>query len=489
MTDPFGAKIDKDHVLWPLFCPKPTIHILFYTDDADVLSSTADFGSTTLRDWIISANSFYADFHIDIVNRFGGSPWVSGQLRATQPLTAALLAQYDQVWFFGVSQCNLASQPENELSNAEVAALKNWMTTGGVLMTGDHANPNPDPANGLDPLLNLGRALGHRVPRAGQLRKWEGLPSSDTGVTPPGEPMGPRMNHNTQQPDPPLVLDSLGPQSDAIPQPLYLKKYPLWSFHPWFERRERPHPLFCGRSGVIEVFPDHMHEGMLSVPAAGAPDWPPGGIGPEVVASGRDTRTGRIWPVVAAYDGNPGGVGRIVADSTWHHYFNVNLRGFAAGSAARQAISDYYVNLAVWLSPKVKRDAMRCAVLWWLYRQAAVREVFLQPSWVIGGEAFDVLGRTSGRCTLVDLIFPWDKYVIVENRPHWPWPPEEWLLGGILHEYQRAAAAGEPIESRQLLQRRGIERAVKDQIEAFEYGAREAAGLAGRLDEVLGRDA
>jgi hypothetical protein len=422
------------------------------------------------------------------VNRFGGAVPVNGITSATATLTAQFLAGYDQIWFFGVNQCNLGSQPDNELSDSEVAALDGWMRTGGVLMTGDHANPNPNPANGLGPLVNLGRALGHRVPRAGQLRKWEGLPSSDFSLTAPGDPMGPRANHNTQQPNPPMPIDSLGPQSDPNPQPLQLKKYPLWSFHPWWERRERPHPLFCGRSGPIEVFPDHMHEGMLTLPGAGAPDWPAGGVGPEVIASGRDTRTGRVWPVVSAYDGIPGGVGRIVADSTWHHYFHINLVGFAPGSPARQKISEYYVNLAVWLSPPAKREAMRCSALWQLFRHAAVREITLQPPWVLGGQAFDVLDRVSGRCTLVDLIFPWDKYVIQEELPHWPWPPEEWLLGGILYEYQLAANAGERIESRQVLRQRGIERAVTEQRRAFEHGLKETSVLADRLREVLDFD-
>ncbi|MBV9822657.1 MAG: hypothetical protein JO144_10500 [Actinobacteria bacterium] len=483
MTDPMGIRIDREHILWPLFCPRPVVRILFYTDRPDVVSPGEDFSTTTLRDWIQAANNFYADFQIDIVNRFAGASTVNGVVHATSTLTAQFLAGYDQVWFFGVNQCNLPGQPDNELSDSEVAVLHDWMRTGGVLMTGDHANPNPSPGNGLDALLNLGRALGHRVPRAGQLRKWEGLPSADTGLVAAGEPMGPRANHNTQQPDPPLGIDTLGPQSDAIPQPLHLAKYPLWSFRPW-ERRERPHPLFCGRTGPIEVFPDHMHEGMLTLPAAGAPDWPAGGVGPEVIATGRDTRTGRVWPVVSAYDGHPGGVGRIVADSTWHHYFHINLTGFAPGSSARQRISEYYVNLAVWLSPPAKRQAMRCWALWFLYRHPAVQEVTLQSPWTVGGEAFDVLGRTSGPCTLIDLIISWPRYVQQEHR--WPWPPEELLLGGILSEYQLAAASGERIESRHALRRRGIERAVQEQRQGFERGLKETTALMDQLAEVLG---
>jgi hypothetical protein len=58
--------------------------------------------------------------------------------------------------------------------------LRDWMVTGGVLMTGDHANPRQSghDAN-LDNLLGLGRAIAHRVPRAGALRRWEGGPPQD----------------------------------------------------------------------------------------------------------------------------------------------------------------------------------------------------------------------------------------------------------------------------------------------------------------------
>ena len=96
------------------------------------------------------------------------------------------------MWFFGIRQCNVTGQPENELTNAEVADLQSWMDSGGgVLMTGDHANPRPFGADpGLDALVILGRALGHRVPRAGELRRWEGLPDATIAGS-----------HNTQAPD------------------------------------------------------------------------------------------------------------------------------------------------------------------------------------------------------------------------------------------------------------------------------------------------
>jgi hypothetical protein len=123
---------DKLHPWWPWFCPRPTVRILFYTDNSGVtLDDSQDFGVNRLRDLILGHNTFYAAFVVDVVNRHAGG-------HAAHKLTSAVLAQYHQVWFFGVLQANLPSQPENELTDPEVTALRAWMDAGGgVLMTGD----------------------------------------------------------------------------------------------------------------------------------------------------------------------------------------------------------------------------------------------------------------------------------------------------------------------------------------------------------------
>ncbi|MBB5235889.1 hypothetical protein [Deinococcus budaensis] len=437
--------VRKDHRLFPIFCPRPTVRILFYTDSAAVdFNSAQDFGVDLLRDLILSRNTFYVNFQIDLVNRHRPT-------HAANKLTSSLLSRYDQVWFFGVLQCNLPDQPENELTNPEVAALSRWMAQGGVLMTGDHANPKPPAAAaGLDPLLNLGRAIGHRVPRAGELRKWEGTPSAV-----------PAQSHNTQEPDGLNSLDNLTLQDDALPQRLLLKQYPLgWHFPRWI-RRSRPHPLFCGRLGPIRVFPDHMHEGELLIPSAfPAPTWPAGPVTqplPEIVARGTDKRTGSVYGVTTAYDGAAANVGRIVADATWHHYFNVNLRGFPPGTTLNE-IADYYVNLAVWLSPTPKRAAMRCHLWWWLALHPAVFMVAHNPIFVLGETAYNVLGKVASQCMISEWIFP-PHLIEWPLRERFPWPPEELVLGGIVEQYHsaiRAAQAGEKLPEVGALYARGV---------------------------------
>ncbi|HXT88003.1 MAG TPA: hypothetical protein VN714_01985, partial [Trebonia sp.] len=70
-----------------------------------------------------------------------------------------------------------------------------------------------------------------------------------------------------------------------------------------------------------------MHEGALAFPSSyPTPEWPSGPFGqptPEVVARGTDKRFAATYDLVSAYDGSMASVGRIVADSTWHHYFHV----------------------------------------------------------------------------------------------------------------------------------------------------------------------
>ncbi|MET8998722.1 hypothetical protein [Amycolatopsis sp. NPDC004169] len=473
---------DKRHPWFPFFCPKPQVDILFYTDDTSVaFNPAASFGVDAMRDLLHQRSGFHADFRIDLLNRHDGG-------HARQKLTPELLAKYDQVWFFGVLQCNQQSAPENELTDDEVAALRTWMDDreGGVLITGDHSNPRPfDAVDGaLDPLVNLGRALGHRVPRAGQLRVWEGLPSSDVTTDP-------HHTHNTQVPDGVHVLDDLTLQDDQFPQRLLLTKYPLgWSW-PWWLRRYRPHPLFCGRTGPIEVFPDHMHEGALAFPAGyPAADWPSGPWGqpvPEVVARGTDKRFPATYDLVSAYDGALASVGRIVADSTWHHYFNINLAGFAPGSAERDAIGDYYANLAAWLTPSAKRAAMRCWFWWQLAVHPAVHMVKGASFTVLGQTALDVLGRVAGQCTITQLVWPFPLWP--RDWIEFPWPPEEVVLGAVISGYhaafdQATAGAGE-LPSRTRLVGSGLLAAVEQHGVELRRMAETADRLPGFLREHL----
>ncbi|MHA3024168.1 hypothetical protein ACXPWS_28325 [Mycobacterium sp. BMJ-28] len=107
-------------------------------------------------------------------------------------------------------------------------------------------------------------------------------------------------------------------------------------------------------SGRIEWFPAHPHEGLVSADVPHA----------EVIAQGRSTSTGRRFNLAVALDGEPG-MGRAVAESTFHHFADYNWdvgRGaptFVTEPAGCQIkddpssleiFKDYVRNIAVWLS-------------------------------------------------------------------------------------------------------------------------------------------
>lgn len=414
---------------------KPTIKILLYTDAPTrvVREAVGFFGLGRMIAQLEGHAPAFANLDIKWEARY--SP---GSDHADNKINVALEREiketgkpFDQIWFFGIHQINKdrlnlelgGGGPESELDEAEVRALRCWMDQGGgVLVTGDHANPRPrdalapDPnSHCLDPVekepyLGLGRALGRCIPRAGLLRDWEGSPTSreddsnDTQVVTFALPSG---NFD----------DEIIFQADRIPQQLILVTFDEKGM-PSFPGQ--PHPLFFYRPGLsIELFPDHLHEGQVTIPKdLDDKLWPPnaGGVRPEprVVAFGLDKRSGRKFNLLAAYDGDGAGVGRIVADSTWHHYFNVNLAEFTLpaneGSASDQ-IGQFYANLAVWLSPADKRLQMTHAMLGWLSQEPLVLENLgpipsenMSDKLRAGRTAHRLLAPLASRCEIHELL-------------------------------------------------------------------------------------
>jgi hypothetical protein len=353
---------------------KPTIKILLYTDDPQI-AETHEFGQFlglgSMKERLEAHKPAFADLDVRWISR---NP--DADHHAANKLNDILSREhYDEIWFFGMHQCNTnkfsllerRGGAESELNEEEIAALTEWMRIGddgcgggGILMTGDHSNENPlyglaatngnhnDPAAGPE-FLGIGRALGCHVPRAGALRKWEGSPThrSDDSFS---------------------TISNGGFQMDRIPQQLELRPVDVKGDP---DPDGQPHPLFFYREGrYIQFFPDHAHEGAVVTPDVEAlldrEVWPCDASGrqilPHVVARGTDARRPNDpINIIATYNGDLAGVGRIVADSTFHHYMNLNLRGFphpALTDSPSDQIGQFYANLAVWLAPKYKRQAM-----------------------------------------------------------------------------------------------------------------------------------
>lgn len=443
-----------------LFDDRPIIKVLLYTDHPQVITPGQDLtGLATMIRHLHAHSPTFGKFCIEWLSR--NSP------DADNKLNPEMLQRYDQIWFFGIHQTSgenflpesLRGGRESELDENEIRALRNWMRIkpekrlrgGGVLITGDHAE-RPAPDSITQEFLGLGRALGRRVPRAGLLRKWEGKPTNCR-----------RDSFNTHTLVPGIDPEAPTLQGDENPMQLLLVK---------FDERGNPtpggvpHPLFLYKPGKwIRVFPDHMHEGAVVIPEKlERRVWPKGEYvqpKPRVIAHGIDQRNCRLLNILAAYNGDCAGVGRIVSDSTWHHYLNENLASFPSstpeGSVADQ-IGQFYANLAIWLSPRSKRQEMALLMFCWLANHLfTFEELRLEPEDCgesvsdqllnIGRAAYSLLNRVASPCEIHELIqavVP-EKYCHQFETLYFPehgfplgvLPSKEIILGCIVDSYQQ----------------------------------------------------
>ncbi len=401
---------------------------------------------------------------------------------------------YDEVWFYGFesgydTNPPAPNMPPPALRDDELNLLFKWMDKGGgVLAMGDHAD--------------LGQALCSKIPRARNMRKWK-FGAVDDPLNPP-QSYG-LDRHDTNRigyDDAATAADesaqfSFDDESDDIPQTTRLRwyyhhhcgknyAYPHWHW-PYFWNRS-PHPVLCGTKGPINILPDHPHEGEVIMPTVltdtlsyGAysareyPDYSGSPRAPEIIAWGRvldgHTNTSDVskgaanaveFGVIGAYNGHCVNVGRVVVDSTWHHWFDVNLTGRTsfsgsqdprkhngfndtpAGQAALARIKNYFRNVAIWLAPTDKLKCMASRALWGsLFRFPLAADIDLRtPIWIVGNHAINALGNYAGQCNvrlwwpLFIKKFPFQE-LIDPNRLKAP--PEslkmldEFMIGGILH--------------------------------------------------------
>ncbi len=461
-----------------------------------------DFGLSTFVDILLNDGRSYVRFDITLAHLRNnasdaqvmvGAPGITRSIKGFTFDNPSHFApgMYDQVWMFGIETWfhqtsystrnnNRTQYPATALSDAELTNLSAHMNSGGGLFaTGDHGY--------------LGNALCGSVNRVRSMRYWgDHFVGGENEVS----MAGPRRNDTNQVGDDPG--SQFSDQSDDVPQRLDLK---LYSTPVGFLREARyPHPLMCSRLGRIDVFPDHPHEGECRLPAGltatyldGSDEYPAaldgtGRVSPELIAHGRvpagntavvdgqSTKTAteaHSFPVVAAYDGHRAGVGRVVTDSTWHHFVNVNLIGILEGGifddfprysggtlvsgtpgtnpvkhdgflgsptgrAVLDRIKQYYVNVGVWISPP---ERQRCfnERIWWdvIWGDRIVEATLVDPHvplhrlplhalFPIGVHARDVVGQAFGACQtvhwLIDWLAPYYPEILPWIDPWRPWP-------------------------------------------------------------------
>ncbi len=401
---------------------------------------------------------------------------------------------YDEVWLFGIEtnyqqdfyaerRANPTRYPAARLGDAELARLGEFMNRraadgspagGGVFATGDHGA--------------LGRALCGSLMRVRSMRHWDSftLPGSTQDEVSMNGPKRNDTNHAGHD-----AGTQFSDQSDDIPQTiqptLYAARVSRYTKARW------PHPLLCGTAGVIDVLPDHPHEGECRLPDSLTLNDPFGGgeeypmataaglrISPEIVAmaqvpAGNTADKGgskmptiaHRFPVISAYDGHLAGVGRVVCDSTWHHFVNVNLIGVAeggvfdqfdmlfgdhhpgehaskhdgflssaSGRAALDRIRNYYTNIGVWLAPRPLQTCFNRKA-WWqiVYGERVMEAALVNPDVAfaripldvfhsIGVHARDAFGRRASQCQSLQFVIDWLPEILPELVP-WvnPWDP------------------------------------------------------------------
>ena len=364
--------------------------ILIVTDGALNFSAGSAFGLTELIAALGSGAPGFMPVTITTAHRAGGGGATHTNFRFDAPPVPLTRANFDQLWMFGIASgtvrntvagTNAAYSPGNGLNNAEIAAISAFMDAGGgVFATGDHAT--------------LGFAMCGTLPRVRQMRNWTSVPMGlETTLDANGQLTALRRIDTLA--DPMSNTDyEFDDQSDVFPQRLYPHYRQTTAGGSWV-----PHPLLSSPTRVIDVFPDHPHESECTVAAnpAGAyteaglnfPEFPGAGASQpvEVVASsmsggrflglsatnaayGKPPVNPRSFGAISAYNGDAASRGRIVCDSTWHHFVNVNLNGvgtpFVGGLGSVRTgfvgvpdvynqIKRYYSNIARWLAPVGRR--------------------------------------------------------------------------------------------------------------------------------------
>jgi hypothetical protein len=483
--------------LEPIFPFRPRVRILIVTDGSGSFDSTLSFGLGRVINEMNNDPWWWVRFEIVTAHRRNDATFAATathkNFRFDAPPAGVALNNFDQIWLIGVE-----GSQATKISPAEVTALTDYMNSGrGVFATGDHAE--------------LGASLCGELPRVNKMRRW--WASGPAGAPPPS---GGPTRHDTLRAGATAGFQ-FNDQSDDTPQIIAPKRY----YNPFdfsvIRRRWRPHPVLCGRNGIIDVLPDHMHEGWIVEPTAAAiaaspAEWP-GGVGPEIIAHATviphstdgSPVTGKTFGVLGAYNGHPQGVGRIVVDATWHHWFNINLVGFNTASAHYDRIRNFFWNVGLWLAPAAKQTAMFNAAVYGLPWLQPFNELNSQLDVIaLGFAGVDAIGRRASQCVatdwLIDLL-PIKLREVYRYRPFPPNPPDppfrpleflrEFALGGALREVMRAfgpdnipkeAPAEKEVEA---IIQRGAAAGLEELIKLESRGLEESKGILDQLSRGL----
>jgi hypothetical protein len=345
--------------------------------------------------------------------------------------------RFQEVWLFG-SESDLSKKlPENELK-----ILAQFMNSGGgVFATGDH--------------MAMGAALCGEVPRVRYMRKWffaDPLPAGQPRATSVDD----EFRHDTLNKGHNSDYEYLD-QVDDVPQMIFPKMYTRSGSTSCL--RADPHSVLAYGLEAIRFLPDHVHEGECYVPEnLSLEDFPAESgkenerVMPEVIAWAQipDPHitknfaqcfpTGQVatFGVIGAYDGQRIGLGRVVVDSSFHHFVNFNLCGFVnsqdkqskdKGRDAYEQIKAYFRNLGIWLARidthhKVSARALTVSLLTYplieeiLSRKAEInsKTLKLRDYYSLGTAARSTLGSLTSPPLVWDWSFSLFQNLLPKNK-------------------------------------------------------------------------
>jgi hypothetical protein len=201
----------------------------------------------------------------------------------------------------------------------------------------------------------------------------------------------------------------------------------------------QPHPVLSHwKHGVIDVMPDHPHEGLCfdqrEIDLDGTYNFEgyvneeyPTVSGskptPRVIAYGttlpdppynheKGESPEKRFPMISVYDGHTIDIGRVAVDSTWHHWFDMNIwdMKYAPDKSNWEKISSYYVNVALWLiPPRIARKVLMSVMLRSQFEYFGLELMSPQMSVFEIGRAFRGYWRTVGPSWLTQFVLDWVK--------------------------------------------------------------------------------
>lgn len=163
-------------------------------------------------------------------------------------------------------------------------------------------------------------------------------------------------------------------------------------------------------------------------------------------------------------------VGRIVVDSSWHHWFGKNLLGIPdrvppdpyagfdatpGGRAVLKKLDAYFLNCATWLAPPERQAEMRRAA-WWsvLWTDQIVELSVDHPVWHLGAQALDALTLRASICAAAGWVLDIPAFreqisnqqlsKITAQFQLLNLPFEQYVAGGIIRELMRRVGPANP---------------------------------------------